>query len=83
MQDRQQMNDHDLLIRIDERMESVQSHLDKINGRLNDGDEQLADHNASIKVLKDRWKWVKWALPVGGAGGATGLGALLKSIFGG
>ena len=48
MQDRNQMKDHDLLIRIDERMESVQDHLERINGRLSDGDDKLEEHSGDI-----------------------------------
>ena len=83
MEDRQKMNDHDLLIRIDERIDGIHNHLERINGRLNDGDDKLEEHSGDIKVLKDRWRWLKWAVPIGGAGGAGGIAALIKSIFGG
>ena len=83
MQDRQNMKDHDLLIRIDERMDGIHAHLERINGRLSDGDDKLEEHSGDIKMLKDRWKWAKWLVGGGAAGGTTGVGAFIKSIFGG
>lgn len=60
----------------------IKGHLCRINDRLTKGDIELAKHDASIKVLKDRWKWAKWLIGGAAGGGLTGIGALLKQIFG-
>ena len=82
MTDRRLMTDHDLLIRIDERMEVAQDHLEKINGRLEKGEDRMDATEANVKVLCDRWKWVKWAAGGGVVSGLGGLGAYIKSIVG-
>lgn len=83
MMDRQKMTDHDLLIRIDERMDNVQDHLAKINNRLEKGEDRIDGLEANVKVLCDRWKWLKWAAGTGLGGGLAGIGAWFKSLFGG
>lgn len=61
----------------------IKKHIQRIDGRLEKGDDMLYEHDTCIKVLKDRWKWLKWMIPVGAGGGVTGLGALMKNLFGG
>jgi len=72
------MSDHDLLIRIDERVTGTQTDVKDIHQRLKDGDKRLDKGEANIKVLQDRWKWVKWAVP---GGLLAAIAALIKSLF--
>src|SRR4030043_499371 len=65
MLDRQQMTDHDLLIRIDERTESAETHLATINGRLNKHDEQFKRiWNSCLSSWLRHWhrNWDKYSL---------------------
>ena len=84
-QERQYMKDHDLLIRIDERLEhfvdvelpELKSHLGKINGRLGEVKEDTI-------ICKTRWRWAKPLIIIGGGGGAAGgVGTLIKHLLGG
>lgn len=82
MPNRQDMTDHDLLIRIDERMENAIVHLQSINGWIDNHGRRISTLESSAGVLRDRWNWLKWAIALAVTGGLTGLATLATIIWG-
>jgi len=80
MNERHDMSDHDLLIRNDEKLDMVLAHLNKINGRLGEGEKRMDCFDIQVASTKG---WFKGALAAGGIGGVTGLWAIIKSYLGG
>jgi len=74
---------HDAVIRIDERLKHLEEDMIELKQRNESMDGNLAKLAGYYKELKGRERGSKstWALLLGGAGGLTGILALLRSFI--
>jgi hypothetical protein len=61
------VNDHDLLIRLDEKVTAINAKLDGLTD----------DHESRIRAL-EKWRWISAGL---GTAGGAGIAALLQRLL--
>ena len=83
---RQEMNDRELLIRLDERCENmfgaVLEHLEAINGTLDEHEKKIEQNTQTNIRQEERWGLIKWVVGVAGVGGLSGIASIVRSFLG-